>query len=413
MELRAEFLSYAMAPPQTNLALTTEKLVYGGDGLSRVDGRVVFVPYVLAGERVLVEPKSERGGLLRGEVREMLTSAAGRVEPGCPYFGRCGGCHYQHAGYELQLETKRSILRETLQRVGKIDPPDDIAIVSAEPWGYRNRAQFHIAGKEIGYLEGRSHKLCPVTQCPIASPRINEALAALIRMMRDSRWPRFLRSIEIFSNETEVQINVLESDRPVAKRFFEWCAEAIPGFTEGLLDYPAAGFTYRVGSGCFFQVNRFLIDDLVKTAIGDAAGDRALDLYAGVGLFSAPLSRRFSHVTAVESGGSAVRDLRFNAGRAGVSFEIVQSSTEDFLRSLETTPDFVLADPPRTGLGPAAVARLVELKPKRITIVACDPATLARDLPGLLAGGYRIDGLTVIDLFPQTFHIETIAQLSR
>jgi 23S rRNA (uracil1939-C5)-methyltransferase len=413
MELRAEFLSYAMAPPQTNLELTIEKLVYGGDGLSRVDGRVVFVPYVLAGERVVAEPKSERGGLLRGELREVLAPAEGRVEPACPYFGRCGGCHYQHAGYEIQLETKRSILRETLQRVGKIEAPDDIAIVSGEPWGYRNRAQFHVAGTAIGYLEARSHKLCPITHCPISSPRINETLAVMIRMMRDTRWPRFLRSIEIFSNETEVQINVLESDRPVAKRFFEWCAGAIPGFTEGLLDYPAAGFTYRVGSGCFFQVNRFLIDDLVQIAIGDAAGDRALDLYAGVGLFSAPLSRRFSHVTAVESGGSAVRDLRFNAARAGVSVEIVQSSTEDFLRDLETPPDFVLADPPRTGLGPATVARLAALKPKRITIVACDPATLARDLPGLLAAGYRIDRLTVIDLFPQTFHIETIAQLSR
>lgn len=398
-----------MARPQTNIELTIEKLVYGGEGLGRLDGRVVFAPYVLPGERALVEPHSERGGLLRARLLEVLAPAEGRVPPPCPYFGRCGGCHYQHASYELQLETKLSILRETLRRVGKIEAPGEIAVVAGEPWSYRNRAQFHIAGAAIGYLEARSHKLCPIAHCPVSSPRLNETLAALIQMMQDSRWPRFLRAIEIFTNETEVQLNVLESERPVARRFFDWCAEAIPGFTAGLLDYPAAGFTYRVSSGSFFQVNRFLIDDLVRTAIGGAAGDRALDLYAGAGLFSAPLSQRFSQVTAVESGASAVRDLRFNAP----SVTIAQSATEDFLHKLETPPDFVLADPPRTGLGPAVVARLAELKPKRITIVACDPATLARDLPGLLAVGFGIERLTLVDLFPQTFHIETVAELSR
>jgi len=392
--------------------LTIEKLVYGGEGISRVDGRVVFIPFVLAGERVVVEPAADRGGALRAKLKEVLAPAAARVPPPCEYFGRCGGCHYQHISYEQQLETKRSILRETLRRVGKIEAPDDIAVVSGEPWEYRNRGQFHVAGSAIGYLERQSHKLCAITHCPISSPRLNETLTALIRMMRDPRWPRFVRSIEVFTNEAEVQLNVLDSERPVAKRFFDWCAEAIPGFTAGLLDYSAAGSLFRVSSGSFFQVNRFLIDDLVRTAVGDAAGDRALDLYAGVGLFSAALAKKFSQVTAVESGASAVRDLRFNAERTGLSVEIAQSATEDFLRDLQPSPDFVLADPPRTGLGSAVVARLAELKPKAITIVACDPATLARDLPGLLTAGYSIDRLTMIDLFPQTFHIETVAQLS-
>jgi 23S rRNA (uracil1939-C5)-methyltransferase len=242
---------------------------------------------------------------------------------------------------------------------------------------------------------------------------VNEALAALIAMMHDARWPQFVRSIEVFTNETETQLNVLESERPVAKRFFEWCAETVPGFVTGLLDYPAAGFTYRVGSGSFFQVNRFLIDELVRTAIGELSGDSALDLYAGVGLFSLPLTRRFARVTSVESVTSAVRDLRFNAEGAAVGLEIVQSDTESFLQKLTVTPDFVLADPPRTGLGKTVVGRLAELKPPRITIVACDPATLARDLPGLLAAGYRLERMTMIDLFPQTFHIETVAELSR
>jgi 23S rRNA (uracil1939-C5)-methyltransferase len=401
-----------MPEPQTNFELTIEKLVYGGEGLGRADGRVVFAPYVLPGERVLVEPASVKGSLLRAKPREVLICSAARVEPPCPYFGRCGGCHYQHASYALQLEAKQAILRETLQRLGKFEAPAEIAVIAGEPWGYRNRAQFHTAGSAIGYLEAQSHRLCPITHCPIASPRVNEALTALVAMMHDARWAHFVRSIEVFTNETETQLNVLESERPVAKRFFEWCAETIPGFVTGLLDYPAAGFTYRVGSGSFFQVNRFLIDELVRTAIGELSGNSALDLYAGVGLFSLPLTRRFSQVTSVESVTSAVRDLRFNAERAGVALEIAQSSTEDFLKKLEVPPDFVLADPPRTGLGKTVVGRLADLKPPRITIVACDPATLARDLPGLLRAGYRLDRLTMIDLFPQTFHIETIADLS-
>ena len=401
-----------MPEPQTNFELTIEKLIYGGEGLGRADGRVIFTPYVLPGERVLVEPASVKGGLIRAVLQEVLAPAEGRVEPQCPYFGRCGGCHYQHANYKVQLDAKRAILRETLLRVGKLEAPEEIAVIAGEPWGYRNRAQFHMAGSGLGFLEAHSHRLCPITHCPISSPRLNETLAALIEMMHDPRWPHFVRSIEVFTNETETQLNVLESERAVARRFFDWCAETIPGFVSGLLDYPAAGFAYRVGGGSFFQVNRFLIDDLIRTAVGELSGESALDLYAGVGLFSLPLTRQFSQVTSVESGNSAVRDLRFNAERAGVRLEIAQSVTQDFLKKLTVAPDFVLADPPRTGLGKAVVGRIAELKPPRITIVACDPATLARDLPGLMAAGYQIERLTMIDLFPQTFHIETIAELS-
>ena len=167
-----------MAEPQTNFELTIEKLVYGGEGLGRMDGQVVFAPYVLPGERVRVERKSGKSGLVRTALRQVLEAASGRVDPPCSYFGRCGGCHYQHAGYELQIEAKRSILRETLRRVGKIEAPAEIGVVAGEPFGYRNRSQFHVSGTAVGYLEAQSHRLCPITQCPISSPRVNEALAA-------------------------------------------------------------------------------------------------------------------------------------------------------------------------------------------------------------------------------------------
>jgi 23S rRNA (uracil1939-C5)-methyltransferase len=232
-------------------------------------------------------------------------------------------------------------------------------------------------------------------------------------MLRDPRWPRFVRSLEVFTNETQLQLNVLETDRPVARRFFEWCAEKMPDLVPGALDYPAAGWLYRVSGGSFFQVNRYLIDAMVETVLENAQGESALDLYAGVGLFSLPLARRFGKVTAVESGAAAVGDLRFNAERAGIAVDAHQVSVDVFLSNAAAAPEFVLADPPRAGLGKRAVEQLVRLVPAHLTIVACDPATLARDLAGLMAGGYRLERLTMIDLFPQTFHIEAIAQLRK
>jgi 23S rRNA (uracil1939-C5)-methyltransferase len=217
----------------------------------------------------------------------------------------------------------------------------------------------------------------------------------------------------MFSDETQVQLNVLETDRPVARRFFEWCSEKLPGLVPGALDYRAAGEVYRVSGGSFFQVNRHLIDRMAELAIGNVQGETALDLYAGVGLFSLPLAKRVAKVTAVESGSAAIRDLQANAERAGVAMDARQSSVDAFLESLTSAPDFVLADPPRAGLGKTVVAHLGRLRPPRLTIVACDPATLARDLTGLTNGGYRIDGMTMIDVFPQTFHIEAIVQLKR
>jgi 23S rRNA (uracil1939-C5)-methyltransferase len=216
--------------------------------------------------------------------------------------------------------------------------------------------------------------------------------------------------LEVFTDEQQVQINVLETERPVARRFFAWCGERIPGLVEGALDYRGR---FRVSSNSFFQVNRFLIDPLVETATTGFEGDSALDLYAGVGLFSLALAPRFQRVVAVESGGGAVRDLRFNAERAGiVGLRAEQEPAEMFLEKLTRRPDFILADPPRSGLGRISVRRLCDLRAPRLVIVACDPATLARDLAGLLASGYRLDKVIMVDLFPHTFHLETIAHLS-
>jgi 23S rRNA (uracil1939-C5)-methyltransferase len=295
--------------------------------------------------------------------------------------------------------------------VGKIDYAGEIGTIAAEPLGYRNRTQFHVEGSKIGYYEAGSRTLLAVDQCPISSPKINEVLAVLHQMAGDQRWPQFLQEIEVFTDERQVLVNVLKAGRPVARRFFDWLAERIPGAASGFLDYTVGGDVFRVSHNSFFQVNRFLIERLVETAIGGAGGERALDLYAGVGLFAIKMARRFARVTAVESGKSAVRDLEFNAQRANVALEGAGQNVELFLPGLTETPDFVLADPPRAGLGKIVTRELARLRPPAITIAACDPATLARDLGALTAAGYRIDALQMIDLFPQTYHIESIAHL--
>ena len=391
--------------------VTVEKWVYGGRGLARLDGQVVLVPFVLPGEVVEVAVERERPGLVEARLLGVVTPSVERVAAPCPYFMRCGGCHYQHVPYEFQLARKVEVLREVLRRVGKLDAPEEIAVIAGAPLEYRNRVQLHLAGGEIGYLEAASNRLCPVERCPVSSPAINSALGSLRKMRRDKRFPAFVRTIELFTNESTVQVNVLASDRPVAKHFFDWCGEEIPGVAAGFLDYSAAGAEYRVGHRSFFQVNRFLIDRLVEAGLADAEGDTAIDLYAGVGLFSLPLARRIHAVTAVESGASAVRDLEFNAARASLSIQVEKAVVEDYLEGLSRAPDFVLADPPRAGLGKGTVKQLLRLQPPRMTIVSCDPATLARDLMALVNSGYRLERVTLIDLFPQTYHIETVASV--
>jgi 23S rRNA (uracil1939-C5)-methyltransferase len=391
--------------------LKIEKLVYGGDGLSRVDGEVVFTPFVLPGETVETERSGSRKQAQRASLVRVLEPSAERVTPECPYFGRCGGCHYQHASREAQLRLKREILSETLRRVGKIEwSPDRITTVPCEPYGYRNRAQFHFENGRLGYREAHSRKLVAIDRCPISSPKINEIIVALNRMVRDRRWPRFLTSLEVFTDERQVQWNVLETERPIAKIFFEWLLEEVPGTVLGPLEYVVNGDVYTVSGPAFFQVNRLLLPDLAQIAIGEASGAAAWDLYAGVGLFSLPLARRFEKVTAVESGRAAASDLERNARRARLGIRTVQEPVEAFLTQAREAPDFVLLDPPRSGLEKSVTARLVALHPRELAIVACDPATLARDLAGL-DGSYHIERITMIDLFPQTFHIEAVVKL--
>lgn len=399
--------------PALDLTLPVEKLVYGGAGLSRHEGRVVLTPFVLPGETVHVAIEKERKDVLNGRLLEVLERSEARTAPNCRVFERCGGCHYQHALYPAQVEMKKDVLREVLQRIGKLTPPDEIASITGEPWGYRNRIQVHIDGQKVGYREPGTHRVVDTSECPVASPKLNEALRAIRRMVRSHRFPRFVRSIEFFTNERDVQVNIQETmaGQRVARGFFDWLEQELPGAATGPIEYAANGNKYRVHYKSFFQVNRFLVGELTRAALGDATGETALELYAGVGLFSLSLADRFAVVDAVESVKAAVDDAEANAARARKKIGHFRASTEEYLAGVKTAPDFVLADPPRAGLGADAVRELARLKPRRIGIVSCDPSTLARDLKGLCEAGYRIGSMTLVDLFPQTYHMETVTHL--
>ncbi len=239
-----------------------EKWVYGGEGLARIDGRVVLAPFVLPGERARIE---DSGGVHAGLI-EVIEPSPDRVAAPCPLFGRCGGCHYQHAPYEYQLARKAEILREQIRRVGKIGYTGEIETISGPALGYRNRSQFHLAGGKIGYRAARSHRLVALEEgCPISSPRVNAVLAQIRERLPDPRFPRFVRSIEVFTNERDVQLNVLDSERPVARWFYDWFESVVT------LDYGE----FRVSPRSFFQANRFLLVALVERALSRAKPDRA------------------------------------------------------------------------------------------------------------------------------------------
>lgn len=390
-----------------------EKWVYGGSGLTRTEQGVVLVPFAMPGEIVQLADVKRRAGVAEGRVAGIVEPSPHRIEPRCPVFGRCGGCHYQMAPYEFQVEAKLAILREVFARVGRIPAPEPVRAVTGEPWGYRNRSQFHFGKHTLGYKMAGSDKVVDVEQCPVSAPELNAALKALRAARRDRRFPRFLQQVELFTNGSRTMVNVLETTegRGVARGFFAWLAERIPGAADGELFYEACGERFRVSHRSFFQVNRFLIEPLVECALEGAAGDEALELYAGVGLFTVPLARRTARVTAVESDGSAARDLEFNLAAAGVRAEARRMQAGQYLTSLTKTPDFVLADPPRAGLGKRVVQELIRLRPPRLHLVSCDPATLARDVAALCGAGYAFESLVLVDLFPQTYHIEAVARL--
>jgi 23S rRNA (uracil1939-C5)-methyltransferase len=483
--------------------LHIEKLVYGGEGLARLPadaqgrGKTAFVPFVIPGEQVEASPVETRPGFVRARLDKVLTPSPERVEPGCPYFGRCGGCHYQHIDYHAQLRHKADILRETLRRTAKLELTQEIQLHSAEPWHYRNRTRMrvrHAPDFALGYHRSNSHEVLPVESCPISSRLINDAIAAVWKLGREGAIPQSAHGVQFFANHDDTRLLVevyVRSDgagshpskgglggapsanpdattsqyrgpstsqgRPEKRDdlaplrmtddmqpFAAALHKSLPQMAgavvfqtsavedesrqrapltavhsgpaqaigDGSLLYHAVGHDYWVSGGSFFQTNRFLTETLVRIVVGNRTGRGALDLYAGVGLFAAQLARNFDTVLAVESSPHSFADLRHNVPP---NVKCIRSTTEQFLaeRAAKLAPDLVVVDPPRAGLGETTTRALGRMTVPRVTYVSCDPSTLARDLRILLEFNFRVEQVHLVDMFPQTFHMETVLHLAR
>jgi 23S rRNA (uracil1939-C5)-methyltransferase len=428
------------------LRISIEKLVYGGDGLAHADGNTVFVPYVLPGEEVRAAAKSKRKKLVWAQLLEVTSASAQREGARCPHFQTCGGCHYQHISAVEQLRLKKEILRETLSRLGGIHWSGAIQEHSAEPYGYRNRAQWAVRDanpRAIGYFLPESSVIVPIDVCPVLSPLLAKTFGQLQDLARSNRLPERALEIEAFADSADEKISLniaFERFPKPAKELAAAFREALPQLESlllaeeskdrfeltgpGYLYQEAGGFRYRVSHLSFFQVNRFLVEDLLQTVVAGAKGETALDLYAGVGFFTLPLTRTFKRVVSVDANLAATRDLQVNAETAGLPVISHSEHVEEFLRKTNEKPEFVVLDPPRSGLGAEAAAKLAELGAAEIVYLSCDPSTLARDL-AVLTGSkktgdaatastrYEIADMHLFDLFPQTYHIETLVRLRR
>jgi 23S rRNA (uracil1939-C5)-methyltransferase len=434
------------------MRLQIEKVVYGGAGLAHQTdgegaGKAAFVPFTLPGEIVEARLLEQKNAFGEASLLRVLNASEDRVPPRCAHFGQCGGCHYQHAAYPAQVQMKVAILQETLERVGLSALPA-IRTHTGEPWVYRNRTRLRIAELEatlrVGYNRRGSNEFLAIHECPISAPLVWRAAEALLTVAAEgSTAGRLLRGageVEFFTTGDQRKLQMTLFVRKVQPGFEALCErmqELVPEMvgadisvlpssetqrrarsprpfkTWGAdgLNYSVADEVYWISRGGFFQVNRFLVDELVRIVTAGRRGAVAWDLYAGVGLFSRALARTFEEVVAVEAAGYDLSISFKGPGRRAV-----ETTTVEFLRNAvvqRERPELIVMDPPRAGVGAEVCALLARISSPEIVYVSCDPVTLARDLKLLVAAGYNIAEMHMVDMFPQTFHLETMVILRR
>ena len=400
-------------------------MAFGGEAIARHEGRAIFVPFAMPGDDAEIEIVEDRGRFARGRIARLLIPAPERIAPRCKHFGAGGGCHYQHMPYALQLETKTQIVRDQLARIGGIpDAPVRPAIGADEPWHYRNHIQFHVAPDgRLGFMAARTNAVVPIDECHILAQPVEALWRDLeielpdleeVVLRASVRTGERLAALQLASDEAlEVEI-----DLPVN------CVLLLADGREVVLsgdDYfheELSGRVYRVSAESFFQVNTPQAEKLVQlvvervTAGGDPTQLNVLDAYCGVGVFALALAGAVARVTGIESAPSAVSDALANA--AGVeNVDIHEGTVEAVLPALDGRFDVIVLDPPREGCAPTVLDAIAAHGIPRIVYVSCDPSTLARDVKRLAAKGYRLAEAQPLDMFPQTFHIETVAVLER
>lgn len=399
-----------------------EKLTYGGDAMGRLpDSRAVFVPFGLPGERVLVRLVEEKRNFARGEIVEILEPSPDRITAKCIHFGECGGCHYQNLSYEKQLQAKTDILIDQLKRIGKIEnPPVKPMVACPSPWNYRNHVQFSLDNMgKLGFQAPGSNKVVPITECHLPEPSINELWTQL-----EFESGTNIERVSLRLGVDDDLMLVLEADSPESPELeieagisiahvYEGHAVVLAGSDHILMR--VLGRDFKVSAASFFQVNTVMAGKMVEhllTNLPISQSTTLLDVYCGVGLFSAFLAPKCGRVIGIEASESACEDFTVNLDEFD-NVELYEDEAEAVIPHLEAKPDIVLVDPPRAGLDKAVMDGILKLSPSLIAYVSCDPSTLARDAARLINGGYRLKEVTPFDLFPQTYHIESISLFER
>jgi 23S rRNA (uracil1939-C5)-methyltransferase len=433
-----------------HVVVTIERLVFRGDGMGRLpDGRVIFVPYTAPGEEVEVRVEEARADFVRGRAIRTVTTSSVRTAPQCRYFGTCGGCQWQHLANEAQREWKRRILVELLTRVGKLDGIRvESPIAPSGPWEYRARAQFKVVGGTrpcIGFHQRETNRVVDIERCPLLDPRANAVLQALRRMKHPTFFSIFQRLREAWvavgtgTGEVLLSLFAHAHDRAAIRLLHHTLLTAVPGLVGVVLleGDPRQGprvvdrvgseavqelvgeSRFRVDATAFFQVSGLAAETLTSLVMGGAAllgSERVLELYSGVGTFTVPLARRAREVVGIETNAAAAADgeanLRRNDCPAG---HIIQAQVEQSLPAMAGKGrwDLVVLDPPRQGCSQRILETVVKMGVPRLIYVSCDPSTLARDLGILVRAGFRSASIQPVDLFPQTFHLESVAVLER
>jgi 23S rRNA (uracil1939-C5)-methyltransferase len=409
------------------LILRPTSPAHGGAAVARDDGKVWLVNYALPGEVVEAEPRGRQGGVAVAAATRVLEASPHRVAAPCPYFGTCGGCQLQHAAYTHQLEMKRQVVEEAWARAGLRLPPDTAVLGMDDPWRYRIRGEFEAVhgadGWRFGFHRLRSHSVLPIESCVIHDERIEHALPAFARAANDLRLEglqNLLLTVEPSGPGLmwRLRFRGREPAWPradLARRVAEQLPQA--ALLEDAITLEFWGLTFRVRSDTFVQTNYRQMLVLYRTAVDMLAaspGERILDLYAGIGTLSVAVARDAAGVTAIEENPHAVQLGRLAARINSARVEYMPGKVEMVLRQVRLGQhQAVILDPPRAGCEPEALAELIRLGAQRVVYVSCEPSTHARDLVALVRGGYRVRRAAIVDMFPQTYHIESVALLER
>jgi 23S rRNA (uracil1939-C5)-methyltransferase len=391
-----------------------------GQAMGRQEGKVTFVAGGLPGERVRARIVEEGKRWARGELVEVLRISPDRVEPPCPYYGRCGGCHWQHADYTAQLAYKHEVVSEQLRRLGHLEAPTVRPPLGMEdPWAYRNHAQFTVADSgELGFLAKRSYDVVPIERCLLLHPLLDEMHVTL-----DLDWPELRRLILRAGIHTQERMCVfeaedddapeLEVDLPLSCLLRLRDGSDVVLIGSSVYHEVLRGRTFGISSASFFQVNTEQTEvllDVIQAYLDPRPEDTLLDLYCGVGVIGLSVADEVGQVIGIEAHSAAVADARAN-GDAGAASHVhfLEGKAEVLLPELEEAVTKVVLDPPRAGLKPGVQDALLRLAPQRIVYVSCDPTTMARDAALLAQGGYALAEVQPVDMFPHTYHIETVA----